>query len=203
MTSDAESNNVRDDWKRLIRTFVSICISVVSLTLAALYVFVPNAPTRWHLDGKVVGLLVAAALPWLMERLESFKGFGFEFTQRLDAQNAIIEAQQQLLNLMFWFSMEADMFDTLKNLVDQQDFTYNPKDQWVYAILGGQLKELFNKGYVNRHPDSIPPEENIGRGKIVTVLGKTFVTERKKLEAAGAIGKLQALSPISEKLMRD
>src|SRR5208282_4200211 len=98
------------DWPRSIRLPLSICISVAALILGCLYVS-GIALSKWHLDGTALGFLVAAALPWFVDRLESFKGFGFEFKQQLNAQGAAILRQQELVNLMFWFSMEADMFD--------------------------------------------------------------------------------------------
>lgn len=99
---------------------------------------------------------------------------------------------------MFWFSMEADMFDTLKNLVESGQFTHNPKDNDFYPIVNAQLKELRNRGYINTDPATIQQDENIGGGRIVTDLGKRFVSERKKLEAAGAMDKLQKLSPLTQ-----
>ena len=93
---------------------------------------------------------------------------------------------------MFWFSMEADMFDTLKSLVEADPFTHNPEDS-VYQIVNAQLKELFNRGYVDREPAAIHQDENIGGGRIVTDLGKRFVSERQRLEKAGAWEKLQKL----------
>jgi hypothetical protein len=123
---------------------------------------------------------------------------GFEIKQKLDAQSIVIEQQQELLNLMFWFSMEADMFDTLKNLVESGQFTHNPKDNDFYPIVNAQLKELRNRGYINTDPATIQQDENIGGGRIVTDLGKRFVSERKKLEAAGAMDKLQKLSPLTQ-----
>jgi hypothetical protein len=58
------------------------------------------------------------------------------------------------------------------------------------------LKELFNRGYINREPATIPQDENIGGGRIVTDLGRRFVYERKTLEGVGAMKKLQELSPL-------
>lgn len=186
------------DRKGRLRTVISLCISLVSVVLCGLYVFFPGPINTkgWNLDGKALGFLVVAALPSVIERLESFKGFGFEFKQKLDAQSAIIEQQQELINLMFWFSMEADMFDTLKNLVEAPEFFHNPDEKYFYPIVNAQLKELFNRGYIKREPATLVQGEDIGAGKIVTDLGKRFVYERKKLEAAGAREKLQELLPL-------
>jgi hypothetical protein len=189
-------------WSRKLRVGISACISLVALVLAGLYIF-SNHLNRLRLDGKTVGFLVAAALPWLIDHLESFKGFGFEFKRRLDEQSAVIKDQQELINLMFWFSMEADMFDTLKSLVEADPFTHNPNDNAVYPIVNAQLKELFNRGYVNREPTSIGQGENIGGGRIVTPLGKRFVYERNRLEAAGGREKLQKLSPLTLEASQD
>jgi hypothetical protein len=186
-----------NDRAKRIRIIVSICISFVSVALGGMYVFIPKGTKGWNLDGKSLGFLVVAALPWLMDRLESFKGFGFEFKQRLDAQDIRIQQQQELINLMFWFSMEADMFDTLKNLVEAQEFVHNPEDRVFYPIVNAQLKELFNRGYIDRDPATILQAEDIGKGRIVTPLGRRFVYERKRLEASGAREKLQELSPLT------
>ena len=177
--------------KNGVRVAISACISIASLIAGSLYTFT-NTLSRWHIDGKTVGFLVAAALPWFIDHLDSFKGFGFEFKRRLDEQDAAIQEQQKLINLMFWFSMEADMFDTLKNLVEADPFTHNPEDNSVYPIVNGHLKELFNRGYVEREPTDIKQGENIGGGRIVTDLGKRFVSERTKLESLGARRTLQA-----------
>ena len=83
------------DWAKRVRITVSICISFIALVLGSMYIF-SNSLDRWHLDGKAVGFLVAAALPWIIDRLDSFKGFGFEFKRRLDEQQAAIQEQQEL-----------------------------------------------------------------------------------------------------------
>jgi hypothetical protein len=132
------------DSAKTARILVSTLISATALVFAVLYVF-SNRLAGLHLDKNAIRFLIAAALPWIMARLESFKGFGFEFKQRLDAQNIVIQEQQELLNLMFWFSMEADMFDTLRNLVESGEFIHNPKDKRFYPIVNAQLKELFNR----------------------------------------------------------
>jgi hypothetical protein len=54
-----------------------------------------------------------------------------------------------------WFTMEADMFDTLKSLVEAGPFTHNPHDNNIYLMVNAQLKELFNRGYINREPTTI------------------------------------------------
>jgi hypothetical protein len=186
-------------WKDRGRIAASFTISTTALVLAALYVFRPAAIEGLRLDKKTVGFLVVAALPWIMSQIESFKGFGFEFKRRLREQGAVIQQQQELLNLMvmFWYSMEADMFDTLKNLVEHDPFTHNPRDSIHYPTVNAQLKELYNRGYVERDPDTIQQDENIGGGRIVTPLGKRFVYQRLKLEAEGAMQKLQAIPPLA------
>jgi hypothetical protein len=183
-------------WSEQVRLLISAAITVFSLVLCGIYVLRPTVMTNWRLDGKTLGFLVVAALPWVIERLESFKGFGFEFKQRLDKQDKVIEQQQELINLMFWFSMEADMFDTLKNLVEAPTFFHNPEETYFYPIVHAQLKELFNRGYIDRDPATLVQAEDIGSGRIVTDVGKRFVY-RKKLEAAGAREKLQELSPLA------
>ncbi|MDQ2840174.1 MAG: hypothetical protein M3Y72_03870 [Acidobacteriota bacterium] len=189
-------------WAHRTRIAICSCISGTALFLGWAYVFGVNHVfglnfAQWRFDRKALGFLVAAALPWVVDRIESFKGFGFEIKQKLDAQDKKLQRQQELLNLMFWFSMESDMFDTLKNLVQAPVFIHNPEDQRFYPIVNAQLKELFNRGFIDRDPASIALKEDIGDGKIVTEVGKTFVSERLKLEATGARNRLEKLSPLS------
>jgi hypothetical protein len=186
----------KTDWPRRIRFAISICFSAAALLLGYLYVSRKQL-SNWQLDGTALGFLVAAALPWFLDRLESFKGFGFEFKQQLKAQGVAIERQQELLNLMFWFSMEADMFDTLKNLVESPEFIHNSEDDRFYPTVNAQLKELFNRGFISRDPRYIDPNEDVGGGKIVTDIGRRFVYERKRLEEQGAREKLKQLSPLA------
>jgi len=185
--------NKTTNWAKLIRTSVSTCISALALVLGGLYVFHRGALDNMHLDEKAIGFLIAAAVPWVLERIESFKGFGFEFTQKLDEQRAVIDQQQELLNLMFWFSMEKDMFDTLKNLNADQEFKHDRANRDFYPIVNAQLKELFNRGYIDRGPNKISSNDDIGHGRIVTELGKRFVYERTILEAADGMKEFQRL----------
>ncbi len=164
------------------RFWIAVCITVIALFLAFLHVFsLPLFKVEPRFDGTVVGLLIAAALPWLIDRIEVLKGPGFEIKQQLDEQDSKIEKQQQLLNRMFLSSMEVDMFDTLKSLRFQSTFTHNPSDP-SYKTIIEQIKDLFHRGYLTRPPGALSDSEEIGQGRLLTPLGRMFVEERMRLE---------------------
>jgi hypothetical protein len=189
------------DVKTIVRISISACFSLAALGLCVGYVFYATSFDRnLRLDNKVIALLVAALLPWVLGKVDTVKWGGVEIKAQLaaqdkaiDAQDKAIREQQKLVNLMFLFSMEKDMFDTLENLVKQSNFTHNPEDRVSYAIVSEQLKELFNRNYVDRDPKYISAGENIGNGSIVTALGRRYVQEREKLETSGDWAKLHDL----------
>lgn len=61
-------------WKDRVRVSVSFCISIAALVLCVLYMFGRGSVDHLNLDRKTIGFLVVALLPWLMDRIESFKG---------------------------------------------------------------------------------------------------------------------------------
>lgn len=164
------------------RFWIAVCVTAAALFFAFLHVFcLPLFKSEPRFDGTVVGLLVAAALPWLIDRIEVLKGPGFEIKQRLDEQDGKIEKQQQLLNRMFLSSMEVDMFDTLRSLCFQSSFTHNPSDP-NYKTIVEQMKDLFHRGYLTRPPEALGDSEEVGHGRLLTPLGRMFVEERMRLE---------------------
>jgi len=80
---------------------------------------------------------------------------------------------------MFLLSMEDDMFDTLRNLVEGE-FIHNSH----YEPILEQMKHLFNLGYLTRAPEELRGQDgvDIGHGLVVTERGKLFVRERTKME---------------------
>jgi hypothetical protein len=170
-------------FKASARLWISMSITASALFFAFLHVFGlhPFGNVEPQFDGKTVGLLIAGALPWLIDRIEVLKGPGFEIKQRLDEQDNKIAKQQQQLNRMFLSSLETDMFDTLKSLLFASTFTHNPNDP-QYKIIVDQMKALFQRGYLTRPPEDLRDNEEIGQGVLVTPLGKMFVDERMLLE---------------------
>jgi len=59
---------------------VSITITILALVVAVIHVFMPRVDSL-RLDGTLVGILVVAAIPWLIDRIEVLKGPGFEIRQ--------------------------------------------------------------------------------------------------------------------------
>lgn len=183
--------------KRTEKSFyVSLTFTVVALVFALMHIF---HFTLWDkkeptFDKVVVGILIAAVLPWVIDRIEVIKGGGFEIRQRLDVhdqeiatqQKKLADQQEQLakqqeqLNDMFFHSMERDIFDTLKNLLVQETFTHNPDDPY-YSLIIDQMKHLFQLGYLKNSPEELRAHQEIGQGRILTDAGKRFVEARTKL----------------------
>ena len=152
----------------------SLAFTSLALILAVWYIFHdPSHKPPPNLDSKLVGILIAAALPWVVSRVEVIKGAGFEVRQRL-------REQDEKLNLLTLQLMEPDIFDTLQSLV-KYDFTFRKDDRLLYE----HFKHLFNINCISRSPDSISdPQENVGNGRIVTQVGRDFIAAREKMEEA-------------------
>lgn len=152
---------------------------------------------RYRVDGPLAGVLIAAALPWVLNRIQTLKAGGLELTmvqQRLGIQDLRIVEQQKVLGKqqqelkdqqtrmhdLFLSSMEADMFDTLNSLLVRKDFSHN-KDDPNYTRIAEQMRYLFGLGYLSRHPDEIPHGEKIGDGRIVTEEGRKYIKARQEL----------------------
>jgi len=183
--------------KRTEKSFyVSLTFTVVALVFALMHIF---HLTLWDkkeptFDKVVVGILIVAVLPWVIDRIEVIKGGGFEIKQRLDVHDQEIATQQkklgeqqdqlakqqEQLNDMFFHSMERDIFDTLKNLLVQDTFTHNPDDP-NYSLIIDQMKHLFQLGYLKNSPEELRAHQEIGQGRILTDAGKRFVEARIKL----------------------
>jgi hypothetical protein len=166
------------------RFWLSLTVTVAACFFLFLHLFSIHPFGREHepkFDGTIVGLLILAVLPWIFDQIQSIKAAGFEVTRRVNAQDDKIGEQQKELNRMFLSSMEADMFDTLRNLQIQGTFTHNPLDP-NYRVITEQMKHLFQRGYLTRSPDELHEHEEIGQGRLVTLLGKEFIEKRLRLE---------------------
>lgn len=133
----------------------------------------------------IVGVLplVALLFPRLFDRVKSINGLGLKLElleKDVARQQRAIDEQQKILNRLTVFSMEGDIFDTLENLDNQPNFTFNKN----FPLLVRQFQFLFDRDLINRPPDDLNEGEEVGSGKLVTPLGKDYIKIRRVMHLA-------------------